>query len=528
MQATGSKLLLPTICKFLAIFCIIVQANYVAANVNPSAIGVHRRFEYKYSFKPPYLAQKDGTVPFWEYGGNAIASAESVRVAPSLRSQKGAIWTKSQTNFDWWDVEIVFRVTGRGRIGADGLAFWYTTEKGDYNGPVFGSSDRWNGLAIIFDSFDNDNKHNNPYISAVLNDGTKQYDHTNDGTTQLLSGCLRDFRNKPFPTRARIEYYNNVLTVLIHNGMTNNNDDYEMCLRADGVQLPKNGYFGISAATGGLADDHDVFHFLTTSLHAAGQVQEPPKVDNQEKLTQEYKEYQEKLEKQKQEYKKEHPDEAHKDEEEWEEFYESENQRELRQIWQGQSQIAEHLRELSRKVDEIIGRQENTLSLVSRGFAASAGQALPPPAAGQVPVQQLPAVTGAVTRQDVDLLIANQNVLLSTIREIRQLAGDINVRTDNIQINQKNAPTAQIQSTGYDVQTLIAEMRDGMNQVKQGISHVGQRLGMPQGSAQTAPCPTGNCVGVTLFLSVTVVQLLLVFIYNIFKNRSEAQAKKFY
>lgn len=30
---------------------------------------VHRRFEYKYSFKPPYLAQKDGTVPFWEYGG---------------------------------------------------------------------------------------------------------------------------------------------------------------------------------------------------------------------------------------------------------------------------------------------------------------------------------------------------------------------------------------------------------------------------------------------------------------------------
>lgn len=34
-----------------------------------------------------------------------------------------------------------------------------------------------------------------------------------DGTTQLLAGCLRDFRNKPFPTRARIEYYQNTLTV---------------------------------------------------------------------------------------------------------------------------------------------------------------------------------------------------------------------------------------------------------------------------------------------------------------------------
>ena len=29
-----------------------------------------KRFEYKYSFKPPYLAQKDGTVPFFEYSGS--------------------------------------------------------------------------------------------------------------------------------------------------------------------------------------------------------------------------------------------------------------------------------------------------------------------------------------------------------------------------------------------------------------------------------------------------------------------------
>lgn len=36
-----------------------------------------------------------------------------------------------------------------------------------------------------------------------------------DGSTQQLSGCLRDFRNKPFATRARIEYYMNSLTVSI-------------------------------------------------------------------------------------------------------------------------------------------------------------------------------------------------------------------------------------------------------------------------------------------------------------------------
>lgn len=134
----------------------------------------HRRFEYKYSFKGPYLAQKDGTVPFWEYSGSSIASEEMVRITPSLRSKKGQIWTRQKSNFNWWEVEIMFRVNGKGRIGADGLAFWFTDQKYP-EGPVFGSSDHWQGLALFFDSFDNDNKGNNPYVMAMVNDGTKSY-----------------------------------------------------------------------------------------------------------------------------------------------------------------------------------------------------------------------------------------------------------------------------------------------------------------------------------------------------------------
>lgn len=42
------------------------QLTISNGNINQQ---IHKRFEYKYSFKPPYLAQKDGTVPFWEYGG---------------------------------------------------------------------------------------------------------------------------------------------------------------------------------------------------------------------------------------------------------------------------------------------------------------------------------------------------------------------------------------------------------------------------------------------------------------------------
>ena len=57
--------------------------------------------------------------------------------------------------------------------------------------------------------------HNNPYIMGMNNDGTLAYDHQKDGSTQQLAGCLRDFRNKPFPVKARITYYQNTLTVYI-------------------------------------------------------------------------------------------------------------------------------------------------------------------------------------------------------------------------------------------------------------------------------------------------------------------------
>ncbi|CAG9860160.1 unnamed protein product [Phyllotreta striolata] len=492
-------------------FLLVAKINYSFAT------SVHKRFEYTYSFKPPYLAQKDGSVPFWEYGGNAIASSESVRIAPSLRSQKGAIWTKQPINFDWWEVDISFRISGRGRIGADGLAFWYTKSKGAYNGDVFGSSDQWNGLGLFFDSFDNDNHHNNPYIMAILNDGTKQFDHQNDGTTQQLAGCLNDFRNKPFPTKARIEYYQNTLTVQFHNGMTNNEQDYQMCLRAENVILPKGGYFGVSAATGGLADDHDVIHFLTNSLHATDQVQPKQYVgEDQQKLQEEYRDYQQKLEQQKAEYRKEHPAEKEPDLEDW---YESDSQRELRQIFQGQNQIYEVMRELNKKIDEVVGRQERTMSLISQQGTGVQGAGAPPPPPGQ------PMHAGdTIRRHEVDAVFNNQNLMIGYMKEIKQFILEVKQRADTIINNQAKQPTAQVQSVGYDSQSLIAEMRDGLNHVKTNMMQMAQKITAPPGGA----CPTVNCVSVTTILIISIVHLAVILAYNLYRDSKDSSNKKFY
>ncbi|KAI4502645.1 hypothetical protein M0802_002557 [Mischocyttarus mexicanus] len=508
--------------RWLLVFIAFPTFSLVSAEIP------HGKFEYKYSFKPPYLAQKDGSVPFWEYGGNAIASAENVRVAPSLRSQKGAIWVKNPINFDWWEVDIMFRITGRSRLGADGLAFWYTSSKGAYNGTVFGSSDQWNGLGIFFDSFDNDNKRNNPYIMAVLNDGTKVFDHSNittnnlifiilsnksDGTTQLLSGCLRDFRNKPYATRARIEYYQNVLTLFFHTGMTNNEQDYDTCFRAENVFLPKFGYFGVSAATGGLADDHDVIHFLTTSLHRPGQLPiegYQVSAEDQVKLSQEYQDYQKKLEQQKEEYHRDHPDE-HREKDGFEEYFETDNQRELRQIFSGQSQMSNVLKELSKKLDEVIGRQETTLSLLSQvqvGGAVGQGQGQ-----GQ-PIQLI----DTIRRQEVDAVLKNQNILISAAQEIRSFIGDVSSKTETILTNQARNPTAQVKPMGYDYQAVIVEMRDKFNVLSKDIAQTNSKLGN---------CPS-NCLTTMMFLVFVAIQMILLLSYSLYRDNKEAQAKKFY
>lgn len=40
---------------------------------------------------------------------------------------------------------------------------------------------------------------------------------------------------------------------MINNGFTPNKDDYEFCTKVENMIIPTEGFFGISAATGGLA-----------------------------------------------------------------------------------------------------------------------------------------------------------------------------------------------------------------------------------------------------------------------------------
>ncbi|NXT62170.1 LMAN1 protein, partial [Chaetops frenatus] len=199
-----------------------------------------------------------------------------------------------------------------------------------------------------------------------------------DGSTQALASCQRDFRNKPYPVRVKITYYQKTLTVLINNGFTPDKEDYEFCAKVEDMVLPSQGYFGISAATGGLADDHDVLSFLTFQLTEPGKEAPTPDAEipqkDKEKYQEEFEHFQQELDKKKEEFQREHPDVQGQPGKLFELFFtddvfETVSDRELRQIFEGQNRIHLEIKQLNRQLDMILDEQRKYISAVTEEIA---------------------------------------------------------------------------------------------------------------------------------------------------------------
>lgn len=158
----------------------------------------------------------------------------------------------------YWQVEVTFRVHGHGtELYGDGFALWYVKDP-PRGGPIFGNRDYFSGLTVILDTYANQNNahsHGHPYISAMVNNGTLHYDHENDGVNSELAGCDCKFRGLEHEARILVQYYNDELIVKTD---IENSGIWRDCLAVKGVYLPPFYYFGITAATGDLSDNHDI------------------------------------------------------------------------------------------------------------------------------------------------------------------------------------------------------------------------------------------------------------------------------
>ncbi|CAD5205340.1 unnamed protein product [Bursaphelenchus okinawaensis] len=472
----------------------------------PNPNQMYRRFEYKHSFRAPNLAQRDGTIPFWVVTGDAIASSEQLRLAPSMRSRKGIAWNKRPyTEAENFEVEVAFKITGQ-RIGADGLGIWYTANQGTL-GPVFGANDHWNGLALMFDSFDNDGRRNNPYVSVMVNDGTKAYNHQSDGADQILGGCQRDFRNKPYPVKVRLQYLNNVLTVDISDGLTPQ-PRYETCLRAENVFLPSRGFFGVSAATGGLADDHDVVDFSVYSLATQAQREASRAIpqDERQKYDAEFEKQMHEFEEEKKKYKEQHPDKVKEEEEDPGKYYEDAETRELRMIHEGQSAIYKILQQMEVQLADVQKRSGGGGGAVS---GVSVGDGFQQHEKNEV-IQALRDLT-------------NQN------RDSKNYINEIFTRTYNIE--QKLGGGIPVQQGNQQAvqQGLDPYVKQSLDNIHSIVQRLGTNQGGPasyQAGGTQAVCPEVTCATPTLLVAIVLVQtgIILAFVFV----RSKPDKAKFY
>ncbi|KAJ3423896.1 vesicular mannose-binding lectin [Anaeramoeba flamelloides] len=188
----------------------------------------------------------------WDLYGSAYVEENGVVLTPKEQSTKGSIWHKIPNQSPNWDLEVDINVSG-GHLGADGLAFWYTKNRGR-EGSAFGNENPFTGLSVFLDTYQNLPGYRIPKekIQVMVNNGEELYDISSDGEKNQVEECLVRFRNKK-PSKLKVTYILKKLTVLIDIEKKGN---WKPCIELENINLPVNYYFGFSAATGGLSDKH--------------------------------------------------------------------------------------------------------------------------------------------------------------------------------------------------------------------------------------------------------------------------------
>ncbi|KKA28104.1 hypothetical protein TD95_002325 [Thielaviopsis punctulata] len=215
----------------------------------------------------PYL-DSDMSSRWYDFGGDTIVRTDShIRLASDLPSQSGWLFSRVPLTATNWEIEVEFKITGKGQLFGDGMAMWVTRGRAE-SGTVFGSADKFDGLGIFIDTY----KNNRPgvvfpYVMAMVGDGEKSYDKDNDGKHTELSGCsARGIRNANVPTKLRLTYFQD--KVLRLELQYKKEGEWIQCFEVeDPPVLPQVSYLGFSAETGELSDNHDIISVKAKNLY---------------------------------------------------------------------------------------------------------------------------------------------------------------------------------------------------------------------------------------------------------------------
>lgn len=213
----------------------------------------------EWSAIPPFHG---GLLPHFSQYGAVDVHEQTISLGRGQPGQSGALWSKTPCPYTDWSFTARLSIRGKEEEGGAGLAFWYTLD-GHATGPVLGGPDRWRGLGLLLDTYDDDHRGNNPAILAIMNDGSFEYKPHSDGEGQYFAGCLRNLRNRPHPFGLRVSHIRQLLKVEVDDEGEGRN--WAVCFEKHGISLPVGSYFGITASTNEHPDEMDLLDFSMSS-----------------------------------------------------------------------------------------------------------------------------------------------------------------------------------------------------------------------------------------------------------------------
>ncbi|RJE20890.1 hypothetical protein PHISCL_06786 [Aspergillus sclerotialis] len=262
-------MLLPRLSSLL---CLVGLASIPAVNAydDPNVKSIPLR---THSLQPPYL-DSDFQSRWFDFGGDTIIRADRyIRLTSDRPSQRGWVFSRVPLTATNWEIELEFEIHGEGNLHGDGFALWLTKQRAT-QGPVFGSTDNFEGLGIFFDTYKNNRPGTSfPYVMAMMGDGQTSYDNAHDGKANELAGCsARGLRGASIPTKARLTYFQDKSLTLDLQYKAENiwTNCFTLTAPQTNIAIPSVAYLGLSAETGELSDNHDVISLKAQNLYNIG------------------------------------------------------------------------------------------------------------------------------------------------------------------------------------------------------------------------------------------------------------------
>ncbi|CAL8096659.1 unnamed protein product [Calicophoron daubneyi] len=223
----------------------------------------HKRLHPEHSLLHP----QPNDLNLWNLDGTARFRDGVLNLVPSKTYKTGLAWSGIPVDYCNWEVNIKFSIQSDSYYPGDGWAMFYTEEPitkrvDNPSMTTMGGPDDYKGLAIIYDSYDNNYKADGyfPRVYPVLLNGDYKQRHYDNGFNQRPYSCYYDCTNDQ--CHLRFEYWNRTIWMasMRWNGEV-------VCYHYSyNVALPPGGYFSFTALNDYYYETVDIIEFKVEEI----------------------------------------------------------------------------------------------------------------------------------------------------------------------------------------------------------------------------------------------------------------------